>query len=252
MRFVPDGTHEESATVSFCAWDQTGATSGQQGTTWDATTHGGSTPFSDNTQAATLEVIPIKDLIIKRFESTGVMHDRLGLSVSVSGDWAIAGAYNDTVGSNGAQGSATIFYRNEGGANNWGEVKQITASDGAQLDEFGCSVSISGDWAIVGARYADDGGNADEGVAYIFNRNQGGTNNWGQAARITGSDAGASDWFGWSVSIDGNWAVVGAVTHDLPAGANAGSAYVFHWDGSNWSEATKLTAPPLDRCSFRQ
>jgi len=175
----------------------------------------------------------------------GALDDRFGEAVAISGDWALVGAYNDTVGPNAIQGSAYLFYRDQGGSGNWGFVKQITASDGAALAEFGYSVSMSGDWAIVGARYADDGGNSDEGVSYIFHRNEGGTNNWGQAARITGSDAGISDWFGWSVAVDGDWAVVGAVSHDPVAGANAGAAYIYHWDGgayNNWSEAKKITA----------
>ncbi len=73
------------------------------------------------------------------------------------------------------------------------EVK-LTASDGAADDYFGYSVSISGDYAIVGAYYDDDSG-SNSGSAYIFKRD--GTS-WGEQAKITASDGAAGDLFGAS------------------------------------------------------
>ena len=92
--------------------------------------------------------------------------DEFGRFGSISGDYAIVGARNDD--DNGsASGSAYIYYRNQGSPDNWEEVTKITASDGAEDDRFGNSVSISGDYAIVGAQYDDDNG-MFSGSAYLL------------------------------------------------------------------------------------
>ena len=166
--------------------------------------------------------------------------DCFGASVSISGDYAVVGADSDDDAGNGS-GSAYIFYRN--GAGNWGQVAKLTASDAAGGDWFGFSVSISGDYAVVGAWGNDDAG-TDSGSAYIFYRNQGGDDNWGQVAKLTASDAAVGDHFSWSVSISGDYAVVGADLDD-DAGSGSGSAYVFVKPSSGWADMTqtaKLTA----------
>ena len=76
---------------------------------------------------------------------------------------------------------------------------------------FGHSVSISGDYAVVGAYYDDDGDVSNSGSAYIFVRD--GTS-WSQQAEIVASDAAMGDRFGKSVSISGDYAVVGAYIDD--------------------------------------
>ena len=143
----------------------------------------------------------------KLLASDGAAEAKFGQSVSISGDTAIVGApWDDYNGTD--SGSAYIFSRNQGGTNNWGQVKKLLASDGADYDWFGRSVSISGDRAIVGAHGNDDPG--DSGSAYIFSRNLGGTNNWGELKKLTAGDGGFHHWFGRSVSISGNLAIVGA------------------------------------------
>ena len=67
------------------------------------------------------------------------------------------------------------------------ERKKLLAGDGAADDYFGYSVSISGDTAIVGAYWDDDNGDSS-GSAYIFSRDQGGADNWGQVKKLTASD----------------------------------------------------------------
>jgi hypothetical protein len=102
----------------------------------------------------------------KLLAGDGTFDDYFGVSVSISGDTAIVGAFFDQ--DNGVNsGSAYIFSRDEGGADNWGEVEKLTASDGALNAFFGNSVSISGDTAIVGA-HADDDNGRFSGSAYIF------------------------------------------------------------------------------------
>ena len=111
---------------------------------------------------------------------------------------------------------------------------KLTASDATIGDEFGNSVSVSGDYAIVGARFADNGG----GSAYIFFRS-GPT--WTEQAMLTASDASQTDIFGQSVSISGDYAIVGAYLDD-DGGSNSGSAYIFSRSDATWTETAKLTA----------
>ena len=121
-----------------------------------------------------------------------------------------------------------MFSRNQGGADNWGQVIKLTASDAAAGDECGFSVSVSGDTAVIGARYDSDDA-LFSGSAYVFSRNQGGNDNWGQVIKLNASDATANDRFGNSVSMSGDTAVIGAYRDD-DGGWDSGSAYVFFSD----------------------
>jgi len=163
--------------------------------------------------------------VAKLTASDAAMGDEFGYSVSISGDTLVVGAHdNDDDGTN--SGSAYVFERNEGGADSWGQVAKLTASDAASGDLFGYSVSISGDTLVIGAHDNDDNG-TESGSAYVFERNQGGADSWGQVAKLTASDAASGDWFGYSVSISGDTLVAGAWGDD-DNGLSSGSAYVFH------------------------
>ncbi len=154
--------------------------------------------------------------------------DFFGASLSVSGDYLIVEASGGSAFSfNGFNGMAYVFARNQGGANNWGQVKKLLAPDGRNFDNFGYAVSISGNYAIVGAyeQDSDASGNnflTDTGAAYLFAKDQGGVDNWGQIQKIAASDRVFQDIFGVSVAISGNYAIVGK-----PTLSNAGSAYIF-------------------------
>ena len=166
--------------------------------------------------------------------------DQLGLSVAVSGDTAIVG---EIFGGSDRAGAAHVFQRDHGGADNWGEVKEVRASDAAGGDWFGYGVAMSGDTAIVGAFQEDAGGNL-AGAAYVFQRDRGGADNWGEVKKLTASDAYADDWFGFNVAVSGDSAIVGAQGEDA-AGYSAGAAYIFQRDeggADNWGEVKKLIA----------
>ena len=105
------------------------------------------------------------------------------------------------------------------------EQVKLTAADGAAGDEFGWSVALSGDAAIVGAPFDADAGDAS-GSVYLFERDQGGTESWDQVAKLTAGDAAAGDAFGSSVVLSGDTVIVGA-TFDDHAGERSGSASVF-------------------------
>jgi PKD repeat protein len=162
--------------------------------------------------------------------------DDFGFSVSVSGNYAIIGAEYDEAKGSGA-GSAYIFERQ---GSTWVQSAKLLAADGAEYDAFGYSVGISGDTAIVGAPTDDDGGD-QSGAAYIFRKTTGG---WVQQAKLLPSDKAASDRFGWSVAISGNYAIIGAYGNDDVA-SNCGSAYIFKFDGTSWVQQAKLVPPDL-------
>ncbi len=134
-------------------------------------------------------------------------------------------------------------------AQTWNEIIKIVASDRDAGDKYGTSVSISGDIAIVGA-HSEDHDNTGEnnlseaGSAYIFEFNG---STWIEQQKLVASDRGAFDWFGFSVSISGDRAIVGANQEDHDSdGENfnnlAGSAYIFHYDGTAWIEQQKLVS----------
>ena len=170
---------------------------------------------------------------VKILPIDGAPGDEFGQSVSISGDYAIVGARWDD--DNGMMsGSAYIFQRD---GSNWIEEQKLLATDGAEGDWFGHSVSISGDCVIVGAVGDDDYGLVS-GAAYIFRRE--GTS-WIEDQKLTSSDGAQGDNFGMSVSISGDYAILGAPFDD-DNGMMSGSAYIFRRDSTIWLEEEKLTA----------
>ena len=173
--------------------------------------------------------------------------DRFGDSVSVSGDLVVVGAHGDNHAGS-LSGSAYVFARDASGVDNWGQEAKLTADDAAVWDCFGQSVSVSGHLAVVGAW----GHNGYAGAAYVFARDAGGPDNWGQVAELTAADAAPADYFGYSVSVSGDLAVVGAGENNH-AGIHSGSAYVFVRNAggvNNWGQVAKLTADDAARDQF--
>lgn len=162
--------------------------------------------------------------------------DEFGLSVSISGDTVVVGAAkDDDQGLN--SGSAYVFVRN---GSSWSQQAKLNSADGAAGDQFGWSVSVSGDTILAGANwdYDEVGHWSNAGSAYVFTRN-GFT--WTQQAKIRSTDTVGDDQFGYSVSLSGETAIIGA-PYSGPWGGESGSAYVFTRNGSTWSKQAKLSA----------
>jgi len=168
--------------------------------------------------------------------SDGVADDQFGVSVSISGDTIVVGAFADEIGGRIRQGSAYVFIRNEG---TWSQQAKLTASDGAENDFFGKAVSLSADTAVVGSTRHTVGGNDIQGATYVFVRNG---STWGQQAELTASDGAAGDNFGNSISVAGDTLVVGAFQDGVGGNSTQGSAYVFARVEGTWSQQAKLTA----------
>ena len=151
----------------------------------------------------------------------------MGYSIDSSGDKLIA---ED-------EASVFIFSRNRGGVNNWGLEKELEFS--LPLGQANFSVSISGDVAV-----AADQSYLDSGRAFVFYKDKGGTNNWGEQRVLVGSNIGNGDYFGSSVSVDGDDFIAGAYK-DAGATSNSGSAFIFSkdkWGPDNWGQTAKLIA----------
>jgi hypothetical protein len=205
--------------------------------------------------------------------------DQFGSIVSISGDTIVVGANfedsSQTTITNGNTASGDNSTANAGAAyvfvrsgTNWSQQAYIKAPNAEANDEFGTSVSISGDTIVVGASGEDsnqttisngntasgDNSTANAGAAYVFVRSG---SNWSQQAYIKAPNAEAGDQFGLRVSISGDTIVVGAYFEDSNqttitngntasgdnSAANAGAAYVFVRSGTNWSQQAYIKAP---------
>jgi len=134
-------------------------------------------------------------------------------------------------------------------AQTWDQLVKVVPDARAASDNFGRSVSVSGNFAIVGAYKEDEDASdlntlSDAGSAYIFQYNG---STWELQQKLVASDRAASDYFGYSVAISGNYAIVGAFQEDQDALdgntlSNAGSAYIFHYNGTTWEQQQKLVS----------
>ena len=173
----------------------------------------------------------------KLLASDGAADDDFGTAIALTDDVLIVGAHLDD--DNGEDAGSVYVYRYNGSA--WIEEAKLIASDGAADDDFGGAVAISGEpgnkIALIGAYRDDDNGN-DSGSAYLY-RYDGSI--WVEEAKLVASEGQPSDLFGAAVAIDHDVALIGA-SWDDEGPSNCGSAYIFRYDGSNWTEDVKLLA----------
>lgn len=195
------------------------ATDSQQGATYVFTKSGG-------TWSQTAELTA----------DDGVANDFFGNAVALDGSTALVGAPSATVGSNTSQGAAYVF-TNSGGI--WSQEAKLTANDGAAYDQFGYSAALSGGTALVGSIYAAVNGNSDQGAVYAFTDSSGA---WAQAQKILSEDGASSDYFGYSVAIDGATVLIGAFNKKINGNFAQGAAYVFTGTDGSWTQTQELTA----------
>lgn len=166
---------------------------------------------------------------VKLLASDGETGDRFGVSVAISGNTVIAGAYMDDNRGLVACGAAYLFDATTGQ-----QMSKLMASDADNYDQFGIGVAIDGDTAIVGA-YGDDG---YTGSVYVFDVSD--PYHPVETYKLVASDRASPDMFGYTgIAISGNIAIIGAHQDD-DGGYNSGSAYVF--DLTSGRQIAKLTA----------
>lgn len=135
-------------------------------------------------------------------------------------------------------------------AQNWSQMNKVVSNERAVNDQFGFSVAISGDFAIIGNHREDEDANGNNflmeaGAAHLFRR-EGCSWIWHQ--KIVASDREAGSEFGSQVAIEGDYAFVCTYVEDKDQnGANplldAGAVYVFHNENGLWVQTQKLVAP---------
>lgn len=166
--------------------------------------------------------------------------DQLGAALALEGHTALVGAPTSDA-AEASSGAAYVFERQSDGT--WAQAALLLPDDAVAHDQIGWSVALSGERALVSAN-RHNAGAVNAGAAYVFERQGNGT--WTQAAKLTASDPGLNDFFGSSVALAGDRAVVGALRDD-DGGEDSGSAYVFERqeDGA-WVQVAKLTAEDAD------
>lgn len=157
----------------------------------------------------------------KLVASPGAAFDNFGISSAFEGDRVLIGAYlDDDFGTD--SGAAFMFSRTAG---IWTQEARLHASGAAQGDQFGVSVSLSGDRAVIGARFDDTAGiNSNGGSARLFVRDASGE--WAEDSVLVPADVAPNDLFGHPVSVDGPYAFAAALGDD-DGGTDSGSVYVF-------------------------
>jgi len=226
----------------------------------------GAAPLTAADQAAIRALLPPATQAYLKASNTDPL-DGFGYSVAVDGDTVAVGALvedsaatgvggNQSDNSAAAAGAVYVFVRTEAG---WTQQAYLKASNTDAADRFGDHVALSGDTLLVGAAYESSaatgvgGDQADNsashaGAAYVFTRTAG---VWTQQAYLKASNAEAEDLFGYSVALDGDTAVVGAIWEDSAAtGVNGdqanngapytGAAYVFERASGVWSQTAYL------------
>lgn len=174
-------------------------------------------------------------------ETSGAWEQQVKLSPSGPGGWF--GASIELVGStmaigaelegneNGGRGGAAYVYEeNEGGLGAWGEVARLFPSEGGSSDRFGKEMAFDGERLVIG-NYRQD---SSIGMVYLYERNEGGPDAWGEVLKLTADDGEANDSFGLGVGLDGNTLIVGAASDD-DFGLNVGKAYSYLLGPELWT-----------------
>ena len=146
----------------------------------------------------------------------------VGQSVSIGDGFVVVGASNDT-GVQGGAGSAYVYLEV---GDDWPPGPQLIAPDGENTDRFGYAAAALGDVVFIAATRDDDCGD-QSGSVFAFRRTL--DESWELAAKLTPLKLEGGDYFGVSMTYDGQRLVVGAPTHNVP-GDGVGAAFVFDYD----------------------
>ncbi len=169
----------------------------------------------------------------------GQQYDQFGFAVAIQGNRLVVGAEEATSNGNSSEGAAYIFERESAGSTNWVQVARLNGPTIiGNHAEFGHSVALDGDRVLVGAPGA---GPSTHGGAYLFERNQGGADNWGEAAAYYDDIYDTNAGMGTGVDIDGDRIVIGAEYLDAVQNSysNEGGVYIYEYDGG-WSQVAKV------------
>lgn len=173
--------------------------------------------------------------------------DYFGYSVAISGNLAIVSAYQaESWRSKSNTGAAYIFQWQNG---EWKQAQLLQPHDLMASDSFGHSVAISGNVALVGAYQADTPSKVNAGAVYVFALED---EEWVQKQKLQPESLQANDYFGFSVAISGNVAIVGAYLSEQDSVTNGGAAYVFEFDQQKDEWVQKQTLKPREQLTTNE
>lgn len=173
-------------------------------------------------------------------------NSHFGQAVALDGSTLIAGAANSLLSTGPiftvtSRGAAYVYLREETNEfyRPWVFQQKLVPTNAAVGDQFGFSVALSRDTALVGAPFSSVGGSI-----YAFVRNN---ETWTEQTQLVSSNVAAGDNFGFSLSMLGNRAVIGApgvTSNNVP---RLGAAYIFEQEDTNWFEQQELL--PLQKAT---
>jgi RHS repeat-associated protein len=168
----------------------------------------------------------------KLVASDGAASDQFGYAVAVHVDTVVVGAPQATISGNAAQGAAYVFVRS---GTVWTQQQKLVGEANAS-DNFGWSVAVEDDTALVGAPNVAGSFDVDQGAVYVFKRVNA---SWGsiyvQKLQPGGTLVSGDKHFGWSVALSGDTLIVGAKDFDNGANADQGAVFFFVLSGATWT-----------------
>jgi hypothetical protein len=158
---------------------------------------------------------------LKKITSTDTRpSDNFGAAVALTSTNLLIGAPG--------KGAAYIFAKDQGGVDNYGEVKKLTGSDASSFSGFGRTVALANTFALIGAYGATPSDLSGAGAAYVFEQNTGGADAWNEVSQYAASDAATGAYFGWSVSANNALAAIGAMHTTTGGLTESGASYIFN------------------------
>lgn len=170
---------------------------------------------------------------------------RLGIALAIESDGSLlVGADLDQVGPNGGQGSVKRFAVDGAG---FAPPVQIDRADGAYLERFGSAVAMDGEWAAVGSFLERTEAGAEAGAVYVYRLVDG---QWERFQRLLSPDPAIEQRFGVALAVSAEHLAVGAYWDAATGVIDAGAAYVYQFDGSQWLLQSSLRAPEPELQEF--
>jgi hypothetical protein len=176
---------------------------------------------------------PFQSVTLSPFEQSA--HAQAGEGVALEGDIAVVGAGNNDFQGRMSVGTVSIFKRVPTSTVGFMELTTFSPADVAPGDDFGDNVSLDGGTLVVSAT-----SHAATGAVYVFDRNAGGADAWGQTDKLTPSIVTAPRSYGSDVELEGDQLIVGA-----GKGVGSGQAFIYERNpaSGDWHEAARLLPP---------
>lgn len=181
----------------------------------------------------------------KLIASDGMSRDEFGVQVAIDGDTAAISSYFSDIDGVDDQGAAYVFQNGFSAPGQWDEVTKLVADDGQSFDFFGIRIAVEGDLILVGAPFSNLTNIEEPGAAYVYQRDTGGQDNWGQVDKLLASDGIDGAEFGFGVSISEDTIAIGAPAEDQYVIARQGQVYIFEPHPTipnKWEEVQILAA----------